>query len=69
MSNGGLDRVRVIFSWVALAVWVVSLIVDAAIPSYEAPYSVHLVLMAVVGALFGPKITGRGNGDPGRHAP
>jgi len=37
----GLNRVRTAVAWVAVAAWVASLIVDAAISDYDVPAAVH----------------------------
>lgn len=55
----GFGRVRLAMAWVILGVWVGSLVLEAVLPSYDAPTSIHVLMMLVAGAMFGPKIGGR----------
>lgn len=42
--------------------WVVSLVADLVLPTYDVPASVHLAMMAVVGAATGRYIVWRNGG-------
>jgi biotin transporter BioY len=60
VTNGkGLDRLRLTLGWTVTALWVASLIADAALPEYDVPATLHGLMLMVAGALFGPTITGR----------
>lgn len=54
---------RLIFAGAILVAWLASIVVDTLSASYDPPYSLHLLMMVVAGALFGPAITGRTNGN------
>jgi len=58
-----LDLVRLIIAWAVVVAWLASIIVDATVPTYEPPASIHILMMLVAGALFGPRIARRGNGN------
>lgn len=62
-QNGtpGMERLRLALGWTIVGAWTLSLVLDA-IPgsTYDPPASVHVLMMVVAGALFGPRITGRG---------
>lgn len=60
--DNGTTRLRIVIGWVVVGAWVGSIIIDASIPDYDPPASIHLLMMLVAGALFGPKITGRSSG-------
>lgn len=61
----GLERFRIVVGWVIVAAWVVSLIVDATVPSYDVPITLNSAMLLVAGWLFGPAITGRGRNREG----
>ena len=64
--NGTSTKVlRLAVGWLVVTVWTVSLVLDAVLPDYDVPPSVHGLMLLVAGALFGPSIAGRrrnGNG-------
>jgi len=66
MINGSTNALRLAVGWLIVAAWTVSLVLDAVLPDYDVPPSVHGLMLLVAGALFGPSITGRrrnGNGE------
>lgn len=59
-----MERLRLAIGWTVLAAWVFSMILDAVVPEYAVPATVHGLMLLVVGAFFGPNIVGRKrNGD------
>lgn len=59
-----IDRLRIAIGWIAVSAWIVSFILDAILPRYVVPPTVHGLMLIVAGALFGPTIMGRRrNGD------
>lgn len=61
MNN--LNRLRLIVAWIVVIAWVSSVVLDAAVPTYEAPATVHGIMLIVAGYLFGPTIMGRKKDD------
>ena len=57
------DRFRLIVGGIIVGVWIASLVVDAAVPAYEVPVTVHGAMMLVAGYLFAPAIYNRRNGE------
>ena len=57
--SNGLGRLRLVLGWIIVITWVVSLVLDALLPMYDVPATVHGLMMLVAGALFGPSIVGR----------
>ena len=47
---------RVIFGAVVILAWVTSIIVNLVDRTYDPPASVHILMMLVAGALFGPSL-------------
>lgn len=56
------DRFRIIVGWVIVVCWVVSLVIDATVPTYDIPVVLNSALLLVAGWLFGPAIAGRTRG-------
>jgi hypothetical protein len=53
---------------VVSGIWAISILADLVFPAYDPPPSVHVAMMAVVGAATGQYIVGRGgrkNDDAG----
>ena len=59
------SRLRIVVAWLVVSVWVISLVLDAMLPAYEVPATVHGLMLIVAGFLFGPTITGRGRNGNG----
>ena len=57
-NHRGLDRLRIGVGIVIVCAWVGSLLLDAFVTDYDPPATVHLLMMVVAGAIFGPSITG-----------
>ena len=58
-----MTRPATVITYVVLAVWAVTIIVDLALPkdSYEVPAVVHAALMAVIAAVLGKGALDNGN--------
>jgi hypothetical protein len=54
-----IDRFRLIFAWVVLVIWASSILVAVFDRSYSPEPTVHLLMMVVAGALFGPSFVRR----------
>ena len=63
MNDGPVNRLRLVVGWIIVIAWAASLIADAVLPEYDAPPTVHGLMLLVAGALFGPSITGRRRND------
>ena len=48
------ERLRVVFGWVVLGAWIASLLIAIVDRSYSPEPTVHILMMVVAGALFGP---------------
>lgn len=57
-----LEKLRVFLGWASVVAWLASLTLAAVDRTYHPDPSVHVVLMVVAGALFGPSIVRRRNG-------
>lgn len=57
-----MDRLRVTIGFVAVLLWAVNFMASLTIKSYEGNRSVDIIMMAVVGALFGRELLRRNNG-------
>lgn len=57
-----LDRLRLIVAWTIVIAWVLSLIVDAALPDYDTPATLNALALTVAGFLFGPTLLRPRNG-------
>jgi hypothetical protein len=53
------DRLRVAVACIIVGAWLASITVAFIDRSYAPPATIHLAMVAVVGFLFGPTITGR----------
>lgn len=57
--NGKLALLKLVVGWSIVAVWAFSIGLDVFLPEYDPPPTIHLLMMLVAGAMFGPTITGR----------
>lgn len=48
-----MDRLRSAIGWTVTAAWAISFVLDAVLPHYEPPVSLHALMMLVAGAAFG----------------
>lgn len=65
--DGRVELLRSIIGYVVTAAWAFSFILDALLPHYDAPVSVHAVMMIVAGAVFGGQLWKRNNGNNGNN--
>ena len=65
LNGDATNTLRLVVGWLILTVWTVSFALDAILPDYDVPPTVHGLMLLVVGALFGPTITGRRRNDNG----
>lgn len=63
MNSGPVNNLRLVVGWVIVVAWAASVVADAVLPDYDAPPTVHGLMLLVAGALFGPTITGRRRND------
>lgn len=56
------DRFRILFGWIIVVAWIVSLVIDATVSTYDVPVALNSALLLVAGWLFGPAIAGRTRG-------
>jgi hypothetical protein len=65
VNGGPTNTLRLAVGWIIVTAWAASIVLDAILPGYDAPPTVHGLMLLVAGALFGPSITGRRrtNGD------
>lgn len=54
-----MDRLRLVIGWMVTLTWLLSVILDATVSTYDVPASVHGLMLLVAGAFFGPTIMGR----------
>jgi hypothetical protein len=57
------ESFRLIVGGIIVGVWIASLIVDAVVPAYEVPVTVHGAMMLVAGYLFAPAIYRRNGAE------
>jgi len=55
-------KLRFYVAWIITALWVIAFVLDATVPAYDVPATVHGLMAMVAAYLFGPTITGRGEG-------
>ena len=59
---GPFEKLRLVLGSVAIAVWVISIVLEATIQDYKSPPSIQLVVLIVAGSLFAPTIVKKANG-------
>jgi hypothetical protein len=54
-------NLRFVVACIITLLWVIAFVLDATVPAYDVPASVHGLMAMVAAYLFGPTITGRGD--------
>lgn len=63
-EGDGVDkRITNAIAIVSTTLWAVSFVLDAIIPTYDPPVSVHAVMMTVAGAAFAGSVFKKGDDD------